>query len=56
MTLVYVDPIDEESAWHIPICGVRNLPGSASDMSMCVVSINKVQHIFRGGIKEKQYK
>ncbi len=56
MTLVYIDPVDEETSWHIPICGVRNLPGSASDISMCVVSISKVKHISRGGIKEKQQK
>ncbi len=56
MSIIYIDPIDEESAWHILICGVRNLPGSAFDMSLNVVDISKIKYITRGGIKEKQYK
>ena len=54
MTLVYVDPVDEESSWHVPICRVLGLPNLGTHMSMNVVNISKVKHIFRGGIKEKQ--
>lgn len=54
MTLVYIDPVDEESSWHIPICRVLGIPNLGTHMSMNVVNISKVKHIFRGGIKGKQ--
>ena len=56
MTLIYVEPIDEESAWHMPICRVVNLEGSFVVIYMNVVDISKIKYITRGGIKEKQHK
>ena len=56
MTLIYVEPIDEESSWHMPICRVVNLEGSFVVIYMNVVDISKIKYITRGGIKEKQHK
>ena len=52
MTLVYVDPVDEESSWHVPICRVLGLPNLGTHMSMNVVNISKVKYIKRAAIKK----
>jgi hypothetical protein len=54
MTLLYVEPVDEESSWHMPICRVLYLFGGLGELSMNVIDIHKVPYIKRGGIKEKQ--
>ena len=54
MTLIYVEPIDEESAWHMPICRVVNLEGSFVVISMNVVDISKIKYITRGGLKKNK--
>ena len=56
MTLIYVEPIDEESSWHMPICRVLNFLGGLGKLSMNAVNISKIKYITRGGIKEKQHK
>jgi len=50
MTLVYVDPVDEELSWHMPICIVMNLLGGLGEISMHVVDIRKVPYIKRAAI------
>ena len=56
MTLLYVEPVDEESAWHMPICRVMNLLGGLGELSMNVVDIHKVPYIERAAIKKNNTK
>lgn len=52
MTLLYVEPVDEESSWHMPICRVLNLLGGLGELSMNVVDIHKVPYIERAAAKK----
>lgn len=47
MSIIYLDFIDEYSAWHIPVCRVMNLDGAPSAMSMNVVDIYQAGYIKR---------
>jgi len=54
MTIYYIDPVDEETAWHIPICQVRDLTGDFMYLSLNAIYTDKQEYLKRGGDTNKR--